>query len=174
MEIPIADGFSDNGLFSAARDADGNFWLVADRRELTRIENGKVVRGYNESSGLPKIPLEFITGAKLSLVSWDGKDSLLLTDLATMQNELLLKTPADRPFETGDIYPPVAIDDTIFKSSYQDDEGNLWFGTMRDGLFRARKQIITAYSKADGIADKNVYREFRSVLSFVSASGFIV
>ncbi|HJR08083.1 MAG TPA: two-component regulator propeller domain-containing protein [Pyrinomonadaceae bacterium] len=107
---------------------------------------------------MPKIPLNFVTGAKLSLVSWDGKDSLWLTDLATLSSELLLKVPAAAPLTTGDIYPPYEMADyNIFLSSYQDSEGNLWFGTQRGGLYRARKQIVTTFSRNEGLTETNVY-----------------
>jgi signal transduction histidine kinase/ligand-binding sensor domain-containing protein len=153
-----AEGSFVNNLSPAVQDAGGNFWLVTDRRELVRVENGKVVRRFNEATGLPKIPLDFVTGAQLSLVSWDGQDSLWLTDLATLHSELLLKTPADAPPKTGDIYPPfAATDDNMFLSSYQDGEGNLWFGTQRGGLYRARKQIVTTFSRNEGLTETNVY-----------------
>ena len=88
-----------------------------------------------------------MTGARLALVAKDADGSFWLVDLPSMQKELLLKKAAvPPPLQRGEI-----------SSVYTDGEGNLWFGTGRDGLFRARKQIITAYSQADGIADKNVY-----------------
>lgn len=79
-----------------------------------------------------------------------------------MRSELLLKTPADMKPATGDIYPPFAADDNVFQSSYQDDEGNLWFGTLRSGLYRARKQIVRAFSTAEGLIDNNVYPVFEN------------
>lgn len=88
-----------------------------------------------------------MTGTRLALVAKDADGSLWLVDLPSMQKELLLKKAAvPPPLGNAEIY-----------STYWDDEGNLWFGTARDGLFRARKQTITAYSEADGISDKNVY-----------------
>ncbi len=158
LSFSPAEGSFVNNPSPAVQDAGGNFWLVTDRRELVRVENGKVVRRFNETNGLPKIPLDFVTGAQLSLVSWDGQDSLWLTDLATLHSELLLKTPADAPPKTGDLYPPyAATDDDIFLSSYQDGEGNLWFGTQRGGLYRARKQIVTTFSRNEGLTETNVY-----------------
>jgi ligand-binding sensor domain-containing protein len=151
-------GLIDYKLLSAVQDAAGNMWLITDRRELVQLETGKPARIFNEANGLPKFPLNFVTGAKLSLVSWDGQDSLLLTDLKTMQTELLLKTPPRTPPSSGDIYPPYAAPGgDIFLSSYQDDEGNLWFGTQRGGLYRARKQIIKTFSGNEGLTDTNVY-----------------
>jgi len=160
LSFSSAEGSPEYNLRSAVRDADGNFWLLTDRRELVRVENGKTVRIFNAGDGLPKFPLDFVTGAKISLVSWDGKDSLWLTDLETMRNELLLKTPADAPAEPEDIYPPYLEGERVFYTfhrSYQDSEGNLWFGTERGGLYRARKQVVTTFSRNEGLTDTNVY-----------------
>ena len=44
--------------------------------------------------------------------------------------------------------------------AYEDREGNLWFTTGRDGLFRARKQFITGYSIPDGLTQNNIYPIF--------------
>lgn len=154
---PAEGSFIDNRN-PAVQDAGGNFWLLTDRQELVRVENGKTVRDFNGANGLPKIPLNFVTGAKLNLVSWDGKDSLWLTDLATLRSDLLFKVPADAPPTTGDIYPPYeTTGDNMFLSSYQDSEGDLWFGTLRGGLYRARKQAVTAFSRSEGLTDTNVY-----------------
>ena len=164
LDFSPAPGEAEYKLRSAVREADGSFWLLTDRLEVMRVENGKVSRVFKAGDGLPKFPLDFITGAKTSLVSWDGQDSLLITDLETMKSELLLKTPADLTPTAGDIYPPFLADENAFSplyklfiTSYQDAEGNLWFGTVRGGLYRARKQVVTAFSTAEGLTDNNVY-----------------
>ena len=162
LSFSPAEDLPEYKLKAAARTANGEFWLLTDRRELVRVENGKVVRTFNAGDGLPKIPLEFIAGAKTSLISWDGKDSLWLTDLETMRNELLLRMPADARAETGDIYPPFLEGESVFQSSYQDGEGNLWFGTLRAGVYRARKQIVKTFSTAEGLTDNNVYPLFEN------------
>jgi ligand-binding sensor domain-containing protein len=41
--------------------------------------------------------------------------------------------------------------------AYADNEGNYWFGDHYSGLFRARKQTITPYAKAEGLNVKEVY-----------------
>lgn len=96
---------------------------------------------------MPKYPLYLIPGSQLGFIAKDADVSLWLIDLPSMRRRLLLKKAA--------VPPP--LDKSEISSTYADGEGNLWFGTLRDGLFRARKQIITAYSEADGIKDKNVY-----------------
>ncbi|MBA4182988.1 MAG: hypothetical protein H0X49_03135, partial [Acidobacteria bacterium] len=132
---------------SAAQEPNGIVWLITADGRLARAENGRITRFFDERDGLPKLPLYFMTGSQLGLVAKDADGSLWLVDLPSMKKELLLKKAA--------VPPPLEKPEIL--STYRDGEGNLWFGTVRDGLFRARKQIITAYSEADGIADKNVY-----------------
>lgn len=40
---------------------------------------------------------------------------------------------------------------------FADKEGNYWFGSNGNGLFRARKQTVTAYTKAQGLNAREVY-----------------
>jgi signal transduction histidine kinase/ligand-binding sensor domain-containing protein len=132
---------------TAAQEADGSVWLITADGQLARAENGRVTGVYDERNGLPKSSLYFMVGSRLGLVAKDADGSLWLVDLPSMRKELLLKNAA--------VLPP--LDKAEMYSTYTDGEGNLWFGTRRDGLFRARKQVVTAYSQADGITDKNVY-----------------
>lgn len=142
-----SDGSTPIRFVSAAKEANGNVWLITADGRLAGAEDGRVTRLYGELDGLPKYPLYLMIGARLALVAKDADESLWLVDLPSMQKELLLKK--------GDSSFP--IDKLEFLSTYADGEGNLWFGTKRDGLFRARRQVITAYSEAEGIKDKTVY-----------------
>lgn len=161
LELSPGPGLPPYKLLTGARDAEGNIWLLTTDRELLRVENGNVVRVFNNASGLPKRPLRFITGVKTSLLSSDGADSLWLTNLTTMQNELLVGPQGGVPRASRDIYPLFAEDGPPALSAYQDGEGNLWFGTLRAGLYRARKQVVTSLSTAEGLADNNVYPVFQ-------------
>ncbi len=141
------DGSPQVRFVAAAQEPNGIVWLITADGLLAQAENGQITRFFDERDGLPEFPLYFMTGSQLGLVAKDADGSLWLVDLPSMQKELLLKKAA--------VPPP--LDKAEFYSTYRDGEGNLWFGTVRDGLFRARKQIITAYSEADGIAVKNIY-----------------
>ena len=141
------DGSTPIRFVSAAKEANGNVWLITVDGRLAEAENGRVTRVYDESDGLPKYPLNLMVGLRLGLVAKDADESLWLVDLPSMQKELLLKK--------GDGSFP--LDKLAFLSTYADREGNLWFGTISDGLFRARKQFITAYSESEGLTDKVVY-----------------
>ena len=141
------DGSTPIRFVSGAREANGPVWLITADGLLARAENGRVTRTYGVGDGLPKYPLYLMIGARLVLVSKDEHDALWLVDLPSMRKELLLKK------NTG----PLPLDKLEFLSTYSDGEGNLWFGTKRDGLFRARKQVVTAYSEAEGLKEKTVY-----------------
>ena len=141
------DGSSRVRFVSAAQGVDGTVWLITADGRIASAVNGRVTHIYDESDGLPKSPQYLIVGARLALVSKDADDTLWLVDLPSMQKELLLKKGSS----------PFPLDKLKFLSAYADSEGNLWFGTNSDGLFRARKQAITAYSEADGLMDKTVY-----------------
>jgi signal transduction histidine kinase/ligand-binding sensor domain-containing protein len=141
------DGSPHARIVSAAQEANGTVWLITADGRVARAENGRVTRIFDERDGLPKYPLFLMIGSRLALVAKDANDALWLIDLPSLQKELLLKKAAGA-------FP---LDKLEFLSTYADGEGNLWFGTSRDGLFRARKQIITPYSEAEGITNKTVY-----------------
>jgi signal transduction histidine kinase/ligand-binding sensor domain-containing protein len=159
----LADGSPQGKFVSAAQEANGSVWLITADGRVARAENGRITGIFDERDGLPKFPLYFMTGWQLGFVAKDADGSLWLVDLPSMQKELLLKKAA--------VPPPLERAEII--STYQDGEDNLWFGTVRDGLFRARKQIITAYSEPDGITVKNIYPiyEDRAGTIWIGATG---
>ena len=133
-------------ILSAAQEPSGAIWLVTAESGLVKIEQGRVTKIYSERDGLPGQPLELVTGARLSLLSRDAQGALWLTDLPTFRHQLLTRQP-----------PAALADPQEIRVAYEDREGNLWFGTFRNGLFRARKQLVTTYSQADGLTQNNVY-----------------
>ncbi|HUE02646.1 MAG TPA: two-component regulator propeller domain-containing protein [Bryobacteraceae bacterium] len=44
-----------------------------------------------------------------------------------------------------------------FSALREDGEGNLWLATDGQGLYQVRRQVITAYSKEQGLIDRDVY-----------------
>ena len=162
--IPLTGVFKDDRLRTAAQDKNGSVWVITEKEKLVRVENGKVVRIFGAADGLKKHPTNFLLGLKLYLVSLDEEGSLWLTDLETMRNELLLRKSDNLPRETGDFFTayyegetPAQIPFWGAEKSFQDSEGNFWFGTWRNGLYRARKQTVTAFSTAEGLSERNVY-----------------
>src|SRR5262245_66540010 len=70
---------------------------------------------------------------------------LWLTDLDSMHSHLVAQQPPEG---------------LIIQISYADREGNLWFGSLRNGLYRAHKQSVTAYAKPQGLIANEVYPVF--------------
>ena len=44
-----------------------------------------------------------------------------------------------------------------FNSVFEDREGSLWVTTDGQGLYRLRKQAVSAFSKEEGLPDRNIY-----------------
>ena len=123
-------------------DGRGALWIATDGG-LVKIEQDKVVRVFTQRDGFPGNPILFVTGARVSVLSRDEHGSFWLTDVHTMASQML-----------GNNVPASVVDSGV--SGYEDREGNIWFGTTRNGLLRARKQFITGYSIADGLTQNNV------------------
>lgn len=126
-------------------DRNGVFWMGLYDAGLVKIENNKIVKIYTERDGLPGKPFLVVPGARLSLLTKDKQGAFWLTDIEKWRHQLIAKQL------------PASITNFTEAMVYEDREGNLWFGTLFDGLFRARKQSITAYSKAEGLTQNNVY-----------------
>jgi signal transduction histidine kinase/ligand-binding sensor domain-containing protein len=146
-EWGVADGLPSLQRVGAdgVDDGHGTLWFATSDPALVRIEHNQVVRVYRESDGLPGRPILFVTGAHCRLLSVDKDGMGWSTDLPDMQS-----TPMGK-----DLSSDLAGAGLSF--GVEDGEGNLWFGTNRKGLWRAHKQFITSYSKADGLDQNNVY-----------------
>ncbi|MCI0388449.1 MAG: hypothetical protein MOB07_06745, partial [Acidobacteria bacterium] len=136
-ELPVSQ------MFRAASDDQGNIWFSA-KHSLIRVRNGRVAQVYTERDGLPGMNPGLVTGKRrpLQALSRDAAGSLWLTDLDSMQSQMM--SP----------HPPEGLDTF---SSYADNEGNYWFRTNNHGLFRARRQTVTAYAKEHGLNAGEVY-----------------
>lgn len=128
--------------FHAMRDGLGNTWLAC-AEGLLKTTNGRVVKAYSEGNGFPGRQTRFVYGRQsLQAFSINQEGALWITDLDSMQSHLVTQ------------HPPEGL---IMSVSYADREGNYWFGTLHDGLFRARKQSVTAYAKTQGLNAEEVY-----------------
>ena len=138
----LADGMPrSERLRAAIKDTNETIWLIMDQGGLVKIENERIAKVYKNGQGLPGRPLLFILGAHTSCLSRDAAGAFWITDLQSTRTRPLGELPA-------------AVE---VNEAYEDREGNIWFGTVRDGLFRARQRFIHAYSAADGLTQTNVY-----------------
>lgn len=116
-----------------AEAQDGTTWVATPDGLLTRIENGESV-GLGAAS-TRKFPLQWRAPSGASWALEVGQDLLRSLTLASSDHQVTI-TPS---------------------ALYEDTEGNLWLGTDGQGLYRARKQLVTVYSRPQGLVGRNVY-----------------
>src|SRR2546426_197 len=162
-------GLASNRFVSLFEDRWGDLWAALETGEVVRRHQGRFTT-YNQAQGLPGGGLpgladdghgnmviyyqQFSTNelgkvyTRLSLRAYRGAGGRLwLTDLKSTQSQLLsLQTP-----EGLDVY-----------GGYADNEGNYWFSTYNSGLFRARRQAVTPYGKAQGLNFSEIYPLYES------------
>ena len=136
--------FKENGIIRFSLVIEGDLWVLTEQRIIRYLKGGGT-QVYDQRNGLPGILPRLIFGKRLPLqaVTRDKTGSLWLTDLKTMHSQLLSRqTPEgfDGVFGCG-----------------EDNEGNYWFSAYNNGLFCARRQVITPYGKAQGLDVKESY-----------------
>src|SRR5215467_5752320 len=126
------------------QDSQGNVWLCGDEG-LIKTTNRRVVKTFTTKNGLPGKYPRFVYGqVPLQVLTMGDDRSLWLTEIDSMQSSLLVaRLPEGRAF-------PAAL-------SYMDREGNIWIGTIYDGLYRTRPQFITMYAKPQGLTNTEIY-----------------
>jgi signal transduction histidine kinase/ligand-binding sensor domain-containing protein len=122
---------------------DGDLWVCTDERVVRLLKTGGF-QVYDERNGLPGTRPSLVRGQRLPIhvVSHDGAGGLWLTDLASGQSRLVSSQAPDGFDVIG---------------GFADAEGNYWFSTYNNGLFRARRETVTPYGKAQGLDVKEVY-----------------
>ena len=134
--------------FTFNRVIEGDYWFSTPQRVIHLVKGGGI-QVYGEGNGLPGTKPGLVTAKDRppQAVSRDAAGRLWLTDLKSTQSQLLsLQTP-----EGLDVY-----------GGYADNEGNYWFSTYNSGLFRARRQAVTPYGKAQGLNFSEIYPLYES------------
>jgi signal transduction histidine kinase/ligand-binding sensor domain-containing protein len=126
-----------------AQDYTGMLWFESEAG-LLRFENGRMMRLKEQPDGLPDTQAQLVYGQSPSVQAFSRKKdgSLWLTDLDSRQSQLVTQKP------------PEGLDPFL---TYADREGNYWFGTRLNGLFRARRQAVRAYTREQGLLAREVY-----------------
>ena len=134
--------------FHGMPDGQGNTWFGA-AEGLIKTRNGRVVKAYTEGDGLPGKQASLVAGRlPLQAVSMSQGGALWITDLDSMESHIVAEQPPE---------------ELKIVTSFADREGNYWFGTLHDGLYRARKQSVTAYAKTRGLIAEEVYPIFEDL-----------
>ncbi|MBL8205169.1 MAG: hypothetical protein JNM09_13125 [Blastocatellia bacterium] len=126
---------------SSAVASDGTLWIGSEKYGLFGFEKGKLTRRITQAEGLPGNNVYLIYGRQpLQAISVDARGSFWLFDLKTRKSELMTQTPPEKA--------------TL---CYADREGNYWFTTYNDGLYRARRQSITTINQVQGLNTDEIY-----------------
>jgi signal transduction histidine kinase/ligand-binding sensor domain-containing protein len=121
----------------------GEFWTFTTKRVIHLMKD-RAPQFYSERNGLPGGQPGLLWGKERfpQAVSRDAAGRLWLTNLQSMQSRLLSQqTPEGFVIHIG----------------YADNEGNYWFGTYNNGLFRARPLAVTPYGRAQGMNFGEIY-----------------
>jgi signal transduction histidine kinase/ligand-binding sensor domain-containing protein len=130
-------------VHAVAEDSRGTLW-VAGSAGVSRREGGRFVL-HDRAAACGPGRSQFAFSPQMTLLCFDGRSNLLMIRLETGEQISLGPSPAGLSANlTGAAF-------------YEDREGNLWIGTSAEGLYRARKQAITAYSQDQGLRDRNIY-----------------
>jgi signal transduction histidine kinase/ligand-binding sensor domain-containing protein len=131
------------------RDQQGEIWF-STAGGLRSYVGGQFVRREAVEKKLPGKDVRLIYGQlPLRALSVDQGGALWLTTLDSARSELVTRHPPEG-------LAPLLKDDDL-GVVYADREDNLWFGTLRHGLFRARRQVVTAFAKEQGLDAREVY-----------------
>jgi signal transduction histidine kinase/ligand-binding sensor domain-containing protein len=121
---------------------EGDLWATTTN-SVTRFLKGGGLQVYSEGKGLPGKHLGVSLGKPpLQVVSRDAAGRLWVTELKSGQSQLLSQqTP----------------EGFVVWCTYADNEGNYWIATNNNGLFRARRQTVTPYARAQGLDSLEIY-----------------
>jgi signal transduction histidine kinase/ligand-binding sensor domain-containing protein len=154
MTYTRTEGLPTDAPLFLSGDKDGNLVITDEGRRHFRWMEGGFQPADDYRLPALQVPEDrsarlfnnpaLVTGKRASLqaVSRDSGGSLWLTDLDSMQSQLLSREP------------PEGLD---YLTVYADNEDNYWFLTGLKGLFRARKGSVTPYAKAQGLNVREVY-----------------
>src|SRR5262249_24012265 len=128
-------------LTAASQDLNGISWLATPDGRLAKLSGGhwsKIIRTSGEQTRLP-LPSELASTYR------DSRGDLWNIGVAAhpvMGLLMYLSLPSRGQ--------PQKI---VFNSFFEDREGSIWLATDGRGLYRIRKQGISAFSKENGLPD---------------------
>lgn len=124
--------FTKEVIWGAALDQSGTLWLESVAGKRARITRGNVSHMIEPHAG------EDMTAA-------------------TTYNKSLIMHVGPRLARNFQFFSSSRVVSVTPWHFYEDRQGNLWIGTLDEGLFRLQKQSIRSYSKEQGLVDRDTY-----------------
>jgi ligand-binding sensor domain-containing protein/signal transduction histidine kinase len=136
VDYPVPQGFTHDAVWGAAVDQDGALWVETYRGRQAKIE-GDGTAHVLEPNAQPTMRLVDSHGRPWAMNVGDH----LTRTLHFQSSGTTVTVPV-----TG---------------SYEDRQGNLWFGTEGEGLYHVQRQSIVVYSKEQGLVDRDTYAVYQ-------------
>jgi PAS domain S-box-containing protein len=144
-----ADGLLDESILTTVPGRGGRVWVGA-AKGLQCYFDGKFVV-FAEDAGLPRRPVEALLEDRAGYL-WIGTVVGLYRSLAPSDDVNWLANPRFAEVPHGSARTISA------RCIYEDGAGDVWVGTVEDGLFRYHAGEFTNYTTKDGLAH-NAVRE---------------
>lgn len=147
MNSTARDGVWRGAVHAVAEDAEGAIWIASDGGVAPL---GRHAARAGESAGggrggcAPGLT-QFAFSPRLTRLCFDAQANLLLERLDTGERVTLGLAPGG--ITSG-------LPGVVF---YEDREHYLWIGAGMNGLHRVRRQVMTTWSQAQGLRDRNIY-----------------
>jgi len=132
LDYPLPPWLAHDAVWGAAVDQAGALWLETFAGKQTRIEPDGTSHA-----------VKYSDNPAMSFVDTHGRSWKMRVGDHLSRN-------LDFTSSGRNVTIPVT-------RSYEDRQGNLWFGTEGDGLYHLQKQSIHVYSKEQGLADRDDY-----------------
>jgi signal transduction histidine kinase/ligand-binding sensor domain-containing protein len=136
VNYPLPHWLDRDAVWGAAVDQAGALWLETFAGKLTRIDSD---------------------GTSHAMMSGDKPT----VDFVDTHGRSWKMRVGDHLSRNLDFTSSGRIVTIAVTRSYEDRQGNLWFGTEGDGLYHLQKQSIHVYSREQGLADRDDYAVYQ-------------
>jgi ligand-binding sensor domain-containing protein len=135
------DGFISNTVYAINEDKNGNLWFGTDKGVYQY--NGKTFKNYNQKDGLNHVDItrKGILVDKSGTI-WVG------THRGVFRYDPSADSKGGQSFSLFQQLPPINIAGIM-----EDKNGNLWFATADNGVFRYDGKIMTNMTEKEGLGE---------------------
>lgn len=145
LDYPLPANWPRRNLMGAYRDLNGALWLGASDGRLARLSQGQW-------------STIFHAGAKhTGSANMDNLISTYRDSRGDMFDFGIANEPGAGLVQWLNLSMRGRTQKILFNSVFEDREGSLWVATDGQGLYRLRKQAVSAFSKEEGLPDRNIY-----------------